>query len=355
MAVFLSNLQTSLGVVYDAIEAIDFIYPASICGESVNRLARKFARKTGIRKRSSTIDIAKLPDKFLVSDRYHPATWGRELFSQVVPSNLLTEIGHILTVYNISSHQNILPSISAQIVNKLDLPGDILPIDLPYLGCAGGLFALQQAMDLANRTQKGVFVYIFDQCFYIFHICRDPKNNYFRQSMIANSIFSDGAVGFLVLPESLHRLISEPQIKILDICTSFIAGDEIYMDGNVFILGDRVSQVIPPKVAEFVINPLLVRNKLPLSEIEEWSIHQGGKTVLSQFANPDILGLTEEQLQPSFESFYEYGNFSAPSCFFVLKKFFERQKLQPKINTLGAIAGFGAGYYLGASLYRWVG
>lgn len=355
MAVFLSNLQTSLGLIYDSLEAIDLIYPASICGESVNRLARKFVQKTEIKRRSSTIDLTKLPDKYLTSDRYRPAVWGRDLFNKVVPSNLLAEIGHILTVYNISSHQNVLPSISAQIVNKLNLSGKILPMDMPYLGCAGGLFALQQAVDLARTTEKAVFVYIFDECLYTSNICRDKKDDFFRPSLIANSIFSDGAVAFLVLPESLHHLISEPQIEILDVCTSFIAGEEIYMEGSIFILGDEVSKVIPPKVADLVINPLLNRNKLTLSEIKEWSIHQGGKTVLSQFAKSEILGLTAEQLQPSFESFYEYGNFSAPSCFFVLKKFFYRHSLQPKSNNLGAIVGFGSGYYLGASLYRWVG
>ncbi|MGB3511193.1 MAG: 3-oxoacyl-[acyl-carrier-protein] synthase III C-terminal domain-containing protein [Microcoleaceae cyanobacterium] len=171
--------------------------------------------------------------------------------------------------------------------------------------------------------------------------------------MIANSIFSDGAVGFMVLPESLRHLISQPQIEILDVCTNFIPGQEIYMDENVFVLGDGVSKVVPLKVVDSVINPLLNRNKLRLSEIEEWSIHQGGKTVLSQFGKSEILGLTEEQLKTSFESFYEYGNFSTPSCFFVLKKFFKRQYLEPKSNILGAIVGFGAGYYLGAGLYRW--
>ncbi len=96
-------------------------------------------------------------------------------------------------------------------------------------------------------------------------------------------------------------------------------------------------KIIPNLVAESVVNLILERNQLTSLEIYEWSIHQGGKKVLPQ----------------SLELFNEYGNFSSASCFFVLKSFFDKYSFQLLNNGLGMIVGFGAGYYLGSSLYRW--
>ena len=62
-------------------------------------------------------------------------------------------------------------------------------------------------------------------------------------------------------------------------------------------------KIIPNLVAESVVNLILERNKLTSLEIDEWSIHQGGKKVLPQFSRPEILGLTSENLQPSLELF----------------------------------------------------
>lgn len=353
MKVFLANLETSLGRVYSSLEIANMLYPSERCGKKINQLARKFSQKTGIQKRSTVIDLTRVPEKFLISKEYHPVRWGSELFKKTVPVRLLEKIGNILSIYNISSHQNVLPSISAQIAAQLDLNTDIFPLDIPYLGCAGGLFGLQRAIELTQQTNKATFVYIFDQCSSTLNLCCDKNSSYFTKSLVANTIFSDGAVGFLVLPESLSYLIPEPKLEIIDTCLKFVSGQQIYMDENVFILGDNIPKIMPNLVAESVINPILERHQLTPSEINEWSIHQGGTKVLSEFGRPEILGLTSENLQPSLDLFNEYGNFSSASCFFVLKSFFDKYSFQLQNNGLGMILGFGAGYYLGASLYRW--
>ncbi len=353
MKVFLANLETSLGRVYSSLEIANMLYPSERCGKKINQLARKFSQKTGIQKRSTVIDLTRVPEKFLISKEYHPVRWGSELFKKTVPVRLFEKIGNILSIYNISSHKNVLPSISAQIAAQLDLNTDIFPLDLPYLGCAGGLFGLQRAIELTQQTNQATFVYIFEQCSSTLNLCCDKNSSYFTKSLVANTIFSDGAVGFLVLPESLSYLIPEPKLEIIDTCLKFVSGQQIYMDENVFILGDNIPKIMPNLVAESVINPILERHQLTPSEINEWSIHQGGTKVLSEFGRPEILGLTSENLQPSLDLFNEYGNFSSASCFFVLKSFFDKYSFQLQNNGLGMILGFGAGYYLGASLYRW--
>ncbi len=354
MKVFLANLETSLGQVYSSLEIVNRLYSSERCGKKINQLARKFSQKTGIQKRSTVIDLTRLPEKFLISKEYHPLRWGNELFKKIVPVRLLEKLGNIISIYNTTFHQNVLPSISAQIAAQLDLKTNIFPLDIPYLGCAGGLFGLQRAIELTKQTNKATFVYIFDQCSSTLNLCCDKNSSYFAKSLIANMIFSDGAVGFLILPESLSDLIPGPKIEIIDTCFKFVPGQEIYMDENVFILGDNIHKIMPNLVAKSVINPILERHQLTPLEINEWSIHQGGTKVLSEFARPKILGLTSENLQPSLDLFNEYGNFSSASCFFVLKSFFDKYYFKPSNNDLGMILGFGSGYYLGASLYRWV-
>lgn len=353
MRIFLSGLETTLGHIYDATDGINKIYPAELCGDRINRLAQKFAQKAGIKKRSSVLDLDRFPEVHLLQEEYHPANWGAALFEKVVPTPLLNDIGHILTLYNISAHKNILPSISAQIAHQLSDRTTAFPIDIPYLGCAAALFAIQQASDLVQKTEKAVFVYVFDQCTSRLVKNYDIESHQFRSILKTNILFSDGAAAFLIVPESLHHLIKTPQIEILDTYNHFVYGEEIYVDDKVFVLGDRISEVVPETTSEFVIKPLLKLNGLHFDEIEEWSIHQGGKEILTRFGEPEILGLMPAQLEPSLQSFYQFGNFSSPSCLFVLKRFFDQQALKPQHGKLGMIAAFGAGYYLGASLYRW--
>lgn len=353
MRTFLSGLETILGHIYDARDGINKIYPVESCGERINRLAQKFAQKAGIKQRSSVLDLARFPDIHFLQEEFHPAAWGATLFEKVVPTHLLNDIGHVLTLYNISAHKNILPSISAQIVHQLSDRTKAYPIDIPYLGCAAALFAIQQASELVQKTEKAVFVYVFDQCTSRLVKNYDIESHQFRSILKTNILFSDGAAAFLILPESLHHLIETPQIEILDTYNHFVYGEEIYVDEKVFTLGDKISEIIPETTAESVIKPLLKLNGIHWDEIEEWSIHQGGKEILIRFGEPEILGLTTEQLEPSLQSFYQFGNFSSPSCLFILKRFFEQQALQPQHGKLGMITAFGAGYYLGASLYRW--
>ncbi len=74
------------------------LYPSERCGKKINQLARKFSQRTGIQKRSTVIDLTRLPEKILISEEYHPVRWGSELFKKTVPVRLLEKIGNILSI-----------------------------------------------------------------------------------------------------------------------------------------------------------------------------------------------------------------------------------------------------------------
>ncbi len=129
-------------------------------------------------------------------------------------------------------------------------------------------------------------------------------------------------------------------------------GTLIEMKNQRFLMNSNLKNIMPKLVSIELLKPLLIKNKLTLCDISEWSIHQGGSEVIKQFCNDEILGLSEEQIERSLNKFYEYGNVSSASCLLVLESFFNKRGNEYDIKR-GIVLGFGAGYYLGALLYKW--
>ncbi|MEM7307291.1 MAG: hypothetical protein AAF682_11505 [Planctomycetota bacterium] len=350
---YLSTLHHTYADAYDPLEAARAIYPEAVAGRASARLAEQFSTRLGIRRRSCVLDLGALPDKVYSSPEHHPVAWGTRLFEESVPDSVRGEIGAVIASYNVTGHRDVLPGIAAQLVNELGIPFDAIPLDLPYLGCAGGVIALERARQTAAATGKAVFVYVFDQCFWTLHQTFDRSDPRFRKSLIANCLFSDGAVSFLVLPERLKHLASGPKMRLGAQRTLFIPGREIRMDGEVFLLGDALAKVMPGLVMNELVGPLLREAELDRGEVDEWSLHQGGTAVMEAFTALDELPLSAAQIAPSLDAFREFGNLSGPSCFLVLRKHFERRADGDDTPRRGMVVGFGAGYYLSACLYDW--
>lgn len=177
----------------------------------------------------------------------------------------------------------------------------------------------------------------------------DMGNDDFKANLRSHLLFSDGAVGLLIMPESMVKTEKDKYMEIIDINTGFHLGDAIQMKKGRFLVADNIKDVMPKLVSNNSILPILKNNNLSVKQVDEWSIHQGGIPVLQKFMDKDILGLSKKQITESLELFKKYGNFSTPSCFFVLNSFFNKT-----INKgqYGAIVSFGAGYYYGTILYK---
>ena len=222
-------------------------------------------------------------------------------------------------------------------------------------GCAGGLFPFQSAMTYCQRNEKAALVLVFDQCTYRF--CHDQNKNdsfaSFSMDLKVNLLFSDGASAVLLIPERMRNRFEGSLARVEEILADFHLSDIIGFDNNRFFLSTEVKDQVPTLVANSVIKPILAKNGLSLSEIEEWAIHQGGSEVLKRFLDESVLGLTPQQLSRSQQLFEKYGNFSSPSCFFVLDSFMQENSVD-KTGIRGMMVGFGAGLYQAALLYRWV-
>ncbi|MCV6637687.1 3-oxoacyl-[acyl-carrier-protein] synthase III C-terminal domain-containing protein [Candidatus Albibeggiatoa sp. nov. NOAA] len=346
--VYIAEIESIFPKRYDSQYLADKLYPAERYGKKHNQLAKKLAYKTGIKQRSSVLDLETYPKISLADPQDHPKIWGKKIVEQLTNNIAKSEIGHFNLGYNISTHTDLLPNLATQIAIDTKLTNIEQAEECAYYGCAASIYCIEQAAKYCQTTDKPAIVFIFDQCFALsVQLPQDDPD--FQEMLITNLIFADAGVGLLLIPESLKHHYQTPLLKITAIQTKYIQGDLIQMKAGKFLMRRNLKDIMPKLVADNLVKPFLAENQLNTDDIDEWSIHQGGTELLKAFQN--CLNLSAEKIAPSLQLFHQYGNLSAASCLVVLA-YFLKQHQQTKHQTTGLMLGFGAGYYLGALLYE---
>ncbi len=352
--VYLAATECLTAKLYDAEYIADKFYPRHLTSEKTNKLAKRLAKKYGIQQRSICIDLDRIPKNILRVKEDHPLFWCTNLVQRLSKKMPLSEIGYLGLAFNTTSHTDNLPNLACQVAIKAGIKPEVMPEEFPNYGCAGGFFPIQSAMRYCQKNEKAALVLVFDQCSYRSrHDQKSKSIESFSMDLKVNLLFSDGASAVLFIPERMRNQFEGSLARVEEILTDFHISDIIRFENNRFFISTEVNKQVPKLVANSVIKPILAKNGLSLSEIEEWSIHQGGSGILKRFSDDSVLGLTSQQLSRSQELFEKYGNFSAPSCFFVLDSFM-REDSDGKMGTKGMMVGFGAGIYQAALLYQWV-
>jgi len=353
-SVYIAEMASIMPKRYCSVHVSDRMYSTANFGPAVNKMAKRFAALMGVPLRSAVIDL----DLFeqdgqneLANLEDHPKTWGKSVVEQLTTRIPRKNIGYFNLSYNISYHQDTLPNLASQIVMDSDLTEIERADELSHYGCAASIFSLDQAVQFCKETGKPAIVFTFDQCT-VAHQKIEANDSDFRRMMVSNLLFNDAGVGLLLVPESLREAFQRPLLRIRDIQTGYQSGNLIGMTQGRFLMNDGVKDVMPKLASTALIRPFLEKNGLNTNSVHQWSIHQGGTEVLKQFANADVLGLSDQQLERSLELFHQYGNTSAASCLLVLKSFFDDPEPLNGDRT-GMLVGFGAGYYFGAMLYDW--
>jgi predicted naringenin-chalcone synthase len=242
----------------------------------------------------------------------------------------------------------VLPNLACQVASERRLKLTAPPQEISYYGCASGILQLQSAVEFCKRSNKAALVIVLEQCTWASSPIHAKEDDDFHSSLRAHLLFSDGAAAILIVPDSMADKFSTT-LRIVDIDTGFRIGDAITMKNGHFLVGDDIKGTMPALVASQCVTPMLAKHGLAAADVRDWAIHQGGLPVLMKFRDPAILGLTDAQLEDSAESFAEFGNLSSASCFFTLRRQFERRSMVP---SRGMVVAFGAGYYFGCLLYE---
>jgi predicted naringenin-chalcone synthase len=350
-SVYIVNTLTVLPPRYEATDLAKRVFDSNRVGERTHKLATRVASRFGIEARTSVLDLDRFPAMQLLDDSQSPLAWGKQIIEGLTHDFDIDEIGHLSVAYNAAPEQDNLPNLASKLVQDLNLKVDSPPMELPNYGCAAGIYAIESAVKYCQSHDRAALVYVFDQCSWWAKPNLMERNEHFAELLTSMLLFADGAVGLLILPERLKAKHDGPSLRIDSLDTYYESGNLISMDKGCFLINKDLKNHIPEVVANKMVKPVMEREALETDDIKEWSIHQGGTAILRRFGEEQVLGLPEEALERSQKLFNRYGNFSAPSCLFVLDSFFHKPEPDTKTGDRGVVVGFGAGYYLGMLTY----
>src|SRR5580765_7952975 len=166
------------------------------------------------------------------------------------------------------------PSLDALLIERMRLRRDVVRLPIFGFGCAGGVYGLARAADLA-RAMPGarILFLVVELCALTFR-----KDDISKSNIVAAALFGDGAAGAIITSDgdgpTFGASGSYTWPNSLD-----IMGWEVEEDG----LKARFAQSIPSLVASDFRNILdgyLKRNDLHLKDFDAFACHPGGAKVL---------------------------------------------------------------------------
>jgi len=324
--------------------------------ERQRRMVRALYRKSGIDKRHSVITSfdQDLPGDFFPlgadGQRRELSTGERNKIytreSQRLAVNLArqaiancpglepTEITHVVTV---SCTGFCNPGPDYHIVSELGLSHATQRYNLGFMGCYAAFPGLRMAKQFCEAEPKAVvLVMCLELC--TLHL----QLNGGEDSMLANSLFADGAAAAIVSARTPQE--NQPCYQLGDFHSSLIPsgkGDMAWSIGDLgfdIALSSYVPKIIGANIRD-AIRPVLASRQFELEDITTWAVHPGGKAIVDKVA--ESLDLTNEQVAASRKVLRQYGNMSSATVLFVLQEILQQQD-RPQHEEVCAMA-FGPG------------
>jgi alkylresorcinol/alkylpyrone synthase len=220
------------------------------------------------------------------------------------------EVDSIVTV---SSTGVATPSIEARVLHAMGFRDDVKRVPVFGLGCAGGVSGLSLAARLAEaKPGSRVLLAVIELCTLAFRPDEMTKSN-----IVATALFGDGAAAAVIST-------SDPGLGEIE-----HAGEHTW-PGTTDVMGWRMdpqgfgaifSRSIPD-LATADLRPaadqFLERNALGLRDVGTYSFHPGGAKVITALETAFDLG--DGALQDERAVLAGFGNMSAPTVLFVLKR-----------------------------------
>lgn len=227
-----------------------------------------------------------------------------------------------------SSCTGILPGpvMGHFLARELKLASNTYITNIAFQGCDGGFPGLRKASDFTSVTGKNSVAVACElsSCVYFPEPegKPDPENHY--ELARSHSIFADACSSILVGFDDDPRHPS-----VIDMETFFNTDyindlGYVWKDGRLRV---RLSKNVPDvatDLAEVVVNRLLERNNLKVSDVKYWIIHPGGSLILDKVR--DRLNLPEEKLSYSREVLRKYGNCSSSTVGIIGKTLIQQEK-----------------------------
>ncbi len=243
------------------------------------------------------------------------------------------------------------PGLDILLARDLGMSDAVQRLHVGHMGCYAALPGLAATADFVTARAKPAVML----CLELTSLHVQPTTDTARsgeptaedlQQMVAHALFSDAAAAVVVHPD-------RPGLEVVDVVARTDVATADHMTWDVTDLGFKMglSPQVPDVLAAHarpVVEELLGRNGLAVTDVAGWAIHPGGRKIVEVVG--DVLDLPEEHLQASYDVLRDVGNCSSATVLLVLERLRELRDIGPG-GTVVAMA-FGPGLTLYATLLR---
>lgn len=236
-----------------------------------------------------------------------------------------------------------VPSLDAQLMNRLPFRKDLRRLPLFGLGCLGGAAGAARLADLlkGQAESHGILLSV-ELC----SLTLQPQD-LSAANLVASGLFGDGAAAVLMGPArpGLPTVVDTRSVFFPD--SQEVMGWDIGSHGFSIVLSPQV-----PHYAREHLGPALLQfladHQLTAADIKAWVAHPGGPKVVD--ALQESLALAPESLQVTRDSLQRVGNLSSASVLFILAEHLKRE-YQP--GDYGLMLAMGPAFCGELVLLRW--
>ena len=216
------------------------------------------------------------------------------------------------TLVTVSSTGVAVPALDVRLMEELPFRRNVQRLPVFGLGCAGGALGLARAAACA-LAQPGsrILCLVVELCTLTF--CRGDRTT---ANIVATALFGDGAAGAVLTTDGPGPAIrawgEHTWPRSLD-----VMGWHVTQKGLELRLARGVPDFARHRVRR-VTDDFLASVGLELADVDDFICHPGGSKVLR--ALEDAFGLPSGGLAASREILRDYGNMSAATVLFILKR-----------------------------------
>lgn len=243
------------------------------------------------------------------------------------------EITHVVTA---SCTGFFAPGPDYLLVKQLGIPSTAQRTHIGFMGCAAAFPALRTAQAIAEASPGSmVLVVCTELCSLHIRSSRDPEQ------IVASAVFGDGAGAAVVT--SADPRSGRPWLDAGAFSTAITAEGEQDMDWTIgdsgfeMRLTAEVPRIIGREIAGVV--EAMLGGGDPLSEVDAWAVHPGGRSVLDRVQSG--VGLPEEAMAHSRAVLRDYGNISSATILFILQRILVDDTLPDGARVAGLCFGPG--------------
>ncbi|MEX3011524.1 type III polyketide synthase [Hoeflea sp. TYP-13] len=223
-------------------------------------------------------------------------------------------------VVTVSSTGIATPSLEARALIEMGFRDDIMRVPVFGLGCAGGVSGLAIARDLAAAHEGARVLLVAVEACSVSFCAGVPR----KADIIGAALFGDGAAAVCVTSASGRLgkrdiLIGRGTQKTWPETLSIMGWD--VSDNSLGVIFDKAIPDFTRQHLSAAVSDALSNLGMDAGEIDRFVFHPGGTKVLQAIEQsldlqPDSLGVERKVLR-------DFGNMSAPTVLFVLKRVLE--------------------------------